>query len=68
MEDDAAIVKVIKDYFERREFTVDCAGDGYEGEDKAYEGNYDLILLDVMMPKMDGYETLKKMKEILLKI
>ena len=56
VEDDKSIVKVIKDYFERREFTVDYAGDGYEGEDKAYEGNYDLILLDVMMPKKDGFE------------
>ena len=56
VEDDKAIVKVIKDYFERREFAVDVAGDGYEGEEKLYEENYDLILLDVMMPKKDGFE------------
>ena len=57
VEDDAAIVKVIKDYFERRDdFAVETAENGLIGEDLFYERTYDLVLLDVMMPKKDGFE------------
>ena len=40
-------------------YTVDSAKDGEEGLKKAVENNYDLILLDVMMPKMNGYDVVK---------
>ena len=43
-------------------YTVDSAKDGEEGLKKAVENNYDLILLDVMMPKMNGYDVCKNIR------
>ena len=43
-------------------YTVNVASDGEEGLAKAEQGNPDLIVLDVMMPKMDGYTFLRKLK------
>ena len=43
-------------------FTVDEAGDGKEALDKIEHGAYDLILLDVMMPKMDGWEVCRTLR------
>ena len=40
-------------------YIVDSASDGEEGLKKALSNNYDVILLDVMMPKMSGYEVCK---------
>ena len=44
-------------------YVVDVACDGSEGLQKAMTGNYDLILLDVMMPKMNGFDVCKNIKE-----
>ena len=43
-------------------YIVDSASDGQEGLKKALENNYDLILLDVMMPKMNGYDVCKNIR------
>lgn len=43
-------------------YTVDSAKDGEEGLKKAVENNYDLVLLDVMMPKMNGYDVCKNIR------
>ena len=43
---------------------IDLANDGYECIEKVHDNKYDIILLDDMMPKMSGSETLKKLKEI----
>ena len=44
-------------------YIVDSASDGQEGLKKALENNYDLILLDVMMPKMNGYEVARTVRK-----
>ena len=44
-------------------YEIIAAADGEEGLKKAYEGKPDLILLDIVMPKMDGYEVCKCLKE-----
>ena len=44
-------------------FSVDCAYDGQQGFEKMKKGNYDLVLLDVMLPKIDGIEIVKKLKK-----
>lgn len=52
-------VEVLKD----EGFKVDFAVDGKEGLDKLLQGGYDLVLLDVMMPKLDGLGVLTKLQE-----
>ena len=56
IEDDMDIADLVKDFFDRRkEAEVIIASDGQTGEEMIYEGQFDLVLLDVMMPEIDGY-------------
>ncbi len=43
-------------------YQIDQASDGDEGYDAMHKGGYDLVLLDVMLPKMDGFQILEKLK------
>ena len=54
VEDEAAIVDMVKRRLEAHEYEVIVAVDGVEGLDKARKENPDLIILDLMLPKMDG--------------
>ncbi len=62
IEDDEAIAELEKDYLEVSDFEVDTACEGYEGLLKAGENDYSLIILDVMLPGMDGFEVLKALR------
>ena len=54
-----ALSQILKQY----KYSVDCVYDGEDGLDYASSGVYDLIILDVMMPKMDGFTMLKKFRQ-----
>jgi DNA-binding response OmpR family regulator len=56
IEDDPTILRVIKDNFVTRGYRVQIARDGEEGLDAALNGRPDLILLDIMLPKINGFE------------
>ena len=62
VEDDDAIAGLIGMNLEAEGYRCTCASDGPEGERQAREKKYDLILLDIMLPKMDGYTLLEKIK------
>jgi DNA-binding response OmpR family regulator len=67
VEDDPAIAELERDYLEANNFAVDIAVDGMTGLTSAVNNPYDLILLDIMLPKMDGFQVcreLRKHKEI----
>ncbi len=64
VDDDPNIVKLIKLRLEANEYLVSTAGDGEECVAKALSEKPDLILLDLMMPKSDGYSALTGLKEI----
>ncbi len=53
-----------KQYLESVNFTVDIAYDGMDGWKKFQAGTYDLIVCDIVMPRMDGYEFISKVREI----
>ena len=50
-------------FFERNQFVVDTVHDGASAYDYASAGEYDAIILDVMMPKLDGIQVLRKLRE-----
>jgi DNA-binding response OmpR family regulator len=61
-EDETAILEPYAEYFRSRGFEVETATDGAMALEKAKAFDFDLMLLDIMMPKMDGLEVLKAMK------
>ena len=66
VEDDSNIRDLIANYFTKKEkdtFEVDIASDGQIGIEKAYENNYDVLLLDVMLPEVDGFEICKEIRQ-----
>ena len=63
VEDEVELVKALQIRLEASGYEVLAAYDGMEGLEKAKKENPDLIILDIMMPKMDGYATLSKLKE-----
>ena len=64
IEDEIDLIKVLKDTFEKENFQVFCAEDGEDGIEKFYEKNPDLILLDINLPGMNGWEICKKLKSL----
>lgn len=65
VEDDKKIQALIVNYFIKKEknaFEVDVASDGQTGVGKAYENHYDCLLLDVMLPELDGFEICKEVR------
>ncbi|MCR5144463.1 MAG: response regulator transcription factor [Lachnospiraceae bacterium] len=63
VDDEKLIVKGIRFSLEQDGMEVDCAYDGQEALDLATANNYDMILLDVMLPKMDGFEVCQRIRE-----
>jgi len=63
VEDDKSIAHFIKKGLRENYFAVDIAYDGEEGQYLALHERYDLLILDIMLPKMDGVEILKSMRE-----
>lgn len=63
IDDDKELVTLLAEFLFLESFNVDTAPDGESGLQKALSGNYDLILLDVMMPRMNGFEMLKLLRQ-----
>lgn len=63
VDDEKLIVKGIRFSLEQDGMEVDCAYDGEEALEKAKSNAYDMILLDVMLPKMDGFEVCQQIRE-----
>lgn len=63
IEDHKQIAEMLYDYFERRDYELDYASDGRMGFNLANQNEYDIILLDLMLPEMDGLEVCRKLRE-----
>jgi len=63
VEDDAAMMRGLKDNFEMKGYEVICARDGEAGLNAALDEKPDLILLDIMLPKINGYEICRLVRQ-----
>jgi len=63
IEDDAAMTVALHDGFEFEQYAVDTATDGEEGLRLASRNSYDLVILDVMLPKKSGLDVCKELRE-----
>ena len=63
VEDEEAIADLEKDYLELSGFEVEVANEGTLGLEKALSGEYDLFILDLMLPGVDGFEICRKIRD-----
>lgn len=64
VDDEILIRNVIKEYLKIENFKYDEASDGQEAINLATTNNYDCIIMDIMMPNLDGYSAIKQIKEV----
>ncbi len=63
VEDDTELTSLMTDYFGQYGFTVEAVHDGRSGLARSLEGAFDLIILDVMLPVLDGFELLRQLRK-----
>ena len=63
VDDEAKIRMIIKEYAEFEGYEVEQAADGMEAVEKARDGGFDIIIMDVMMPRLDGYSAVKEINK-----
>ena len=63
VEDEERIAELERDYLELSGFGVEVACDGEEGRQKALEEDFDLIILDLMLPGVDGFEICRQVRD-----
>lgn len=63
VEDEEAIAELEKDYLEMSGYTVEVENRGDTGLQKALSGNFDLFILDIMLPEVDGFEICRAIRE-----
>ncbi|MGX7244409.1 response regulator transcription factor [Enterococcus quebecensis] len=63
IEDDASIAELQKDYLEINQMEAEIASDGLEGLNRALNESFDLIVIDIMLPSMDGFEICRRIRE-----
>ena len=61
-EDERNLAEALSVFFEKNQFSVDTVFDGQAAYDYAVSGGYDAIILDVMMPRLDGVEVLRRLR------
>lgn len=63
VEDERKVADFIKKGLSEEGYAVDCAADGKEGMFMAEEGDYDLIILDILLPRFDGFQICRRLRE-----
>ena len=61
-EDELDLADALSAFFEKNHFTVDAVHNGFDAYEYASAGDYDAVILDVMMPKMDGIQVLERLR------
>lgn len=68
VEDDESLREIYVELLAGEGYAVDSAKDGYEALEKLKWGGWDLVLMDIVLPKMDGFQVVKEARKILPKI
>jgi two-component system, OmpR family, response regulator CpxR len=63
IDDDPELCSLMVEFFSSHDFRLDAVHDGTSGLRRALEGNYDLVLLDVMLPGLDGFKILRQLRD-----
>ena len=63
IDDDEELCELVSEYLGVEGFEIEAVHDGAEGLEKAVAGNFDLAILDVMLPKMNGFDVLRNLRE-----
>ncbi len=64
IDDDRKLCRLIHDYLKPMGYAVECAHSGPEGLERAAAGQFEAVILDVMLPGMDGFEVLKQLRRV----
>ncbi len=62
VDDDVKLCEMLAEYLNREGFDVDAAHDGESGAQLSLSGKYDVVVLDVMLPKLNGFEALQRIR------
>lgn len=63
VEDEVRLAETLRDLLEREHYSADLCHDGESGLDNALSGIYDLVILDVMLPRLDGFSLLGRLRQ-----
>jgi two-component system response regulator CpxR len=63
IDDDSELCTLLQEYLTREGFAVDVENEGRRGLERALKGEHDLVVLDVMLPGMDGFEILRRLRQ-----
>ena len=63
IDDDVELCSLLGEFLKREGFTVDCEHDGARGLERASQAGIDLVVLDVMLPSLDGFEILRRLRQ-----
>jgi two-component system response regulator CpxR len=62
VDDDVELCSLLKEFLEREGYSVQCVHEGHAALEQAQQGSFELIILDVMLPGLDGFEILKRLR------
>ena len=62
IDDDAELCSLLVEFLSREGFSIECEHDGTRALDRALHGGFDLVILDVMLPGLDGFEVLRRLR------
>ena len=62
-EDELDLAEALTVFFEKNHFSVDAVHNGFDAYEYAWTGEYDAVILDVMMPKLDGIQVLERLRQ-----
>ena len=63
VDDDVELCALLVEYLSGHGYALECAHDGVSGLGRALEGHYDLVILDVMLPRIEGFEVLRRLRQ-----